>query len=71
MGWFLWGVAIGWGSCALYFYNLHGTDQEKVTNATWIIFLTLCFVAVLISIGLGVQGEAFQSTPPTPTSLGR
>lgn len=67
MGWFLWGVAFGWGVCALYYYNLDGQEQGKVGSAATILFLAFLIAAFVISIGLGVQSGAIGGNMPAPT----
>ena len=70
MGWFLWGIALGWAACAIYWYN-QVSDAEKPANGAAVILLLLGICAVIVSIGLGVANGTIPTGTPTPTSLGR
>lgn len=70
MGFFLWGVAFGWGACALYYYNLTD-DSDKVVNAAAIIFVMIAIAALVISLSLGAASMPNVAATPTPTMLGR
>ncbi len=69
MGWFLWGVLLGWGACAIYVHVQRGGDAEKTDNGAAVVFAFLFLIALLISIGLGMEGGVIG--PATPTPLGR
>lgn len=71
MGWFLWGIAFGWGVCAIYYYSQ--TENDKAAGSSTIIFLALGIIAAIVSINLGIASGSIETNPPviTPTSLGR
>lgn len=70
MGWFLWGITLGWAACAIYWYS-QVSDVDRPANGAIVIFLLLGFCAVVVSVGLGVTSGAIPAGTPTPTSLGR
>jgi hypothetical protein len=71
MGFFLWGVALGWGVCVIYRFSQ--SENEKVGNGATIITGLLIVTALIVSLSLGIASGAIapEQPPVTPTSLGR
>lgn len=71
MGWFLWGMALGWSACAIYHYSQ--SENEKIGNGATIVAGLIFFAAIVISINLGIASGAIApgTVTPAPTSLGR
>ncbi len=65
MGWFLWGVLLGWGACTVYHYSQ--SENDKVGNGAAIIAMLILMVATVISINLGIASGGIKADPPTPT----
>ena len=71
MGWFLWGVLFGWGSCAVYYFYQNDANDRPTIGAT-LISVMLFILAIMVSINLGISSGAIPvGGVPTPTSLGR
>lgn len=70
MGWFLWGITLGWAACAIYWYS-QVSDSDKPANGAAVILLLLGICAAVMSIALGVGSGAIPVGTPTPTGLGR
>lgn len=71
MGFFLWGIALGWAACAIYHYSQNA--DSKVGNGAFIITVLILIAAFAVSVSLGIESGAVGGglLTPTPTSLGR
>lgn len=70
MGWFLWGITLGWVACAIY-WDSQVSDTKRPAHGAAVIFLLLGICAVVVSIGLVSASGGTLPLTPTPTVLGR
>lgn len=66
MGWFLWGIAFGWGAAAIFYHSQ--AENDKAMNAAIIVFMALAIMALIVSINLGIADGSLPGNP-TPTPL--
>lgn len=69
MGFFLWGVMLGWLMCTLYHYSQN--EDSKATSGAFVILFMILIAAAVISISLGAPNAPNVDATSTPTSLGR